>query len=200
MEKRTRDCVFEFVHERILAGEPPTVREVQGRFGFLSVGTAREHLDRLIADGRLVKIGGVSRGFRLPGGWGEKHPTLNIPILGRIQAGEPTLAVEDIEGYVPVRASGSADDLFALRVNGESMVNAGILPGDLVIVRRQPDAENGEVVAALVGDDATIKRLYKHGDHVELRPESDNPEFKPICLKGETVQLLGKVIEIRRYL
>jgi len=111
-----------------------------------------------------------------------------------------TLAVEDVEGYVPVRASIPAEELFALRVNGDSMNRAGILPGDVVVVRRQPDADNGEVVVALVEDSSTVKRLYKRREHVELRPESDNPEFKPIRLKGETVQLLGKVIEVRRCL
>ena len=200
MEKSTRDRIFDFVRDRILAGVPPTVREVQARFGFKAVGTAREHLDNLIAEGRLAKLGGVSRGFRLPVGGKGNRPIRNVPILGHVQAGALTLAVEDPEGYIPVRATSSADDLFALRVNGDSMNQAGILPGDVVVVHRQPDADNGEVVVALVEDEATVKRLFKQTDHVELRPESDNPEFKPILLSGEAVRLLGKVIEVRRYL
>ena len=199
MAVSTKDKVFSFVRERILAGEPPTVREVQERFGFKSVGTAREHLDNLVTEGRLTKLGGVSRGFRLPddkaGG-----PTRQIPILGHVQAGAPTLAVEDVQGYIPVQAHPAADDLFALRVDGESMNRAGILPGDLVVVRRQSDADHGDVVVVLIEDSATVKRLVKRHGQVELRPESDNPEFKPIRLTSETALLLGKVIEVRRYL
>lgn len=198
MAVSTKDKVFQFVRERILAGEPPTVREVQERFGFKSVGTAREHLDNLVAEGRLTKLGGVSRGFRLPDADG--GPTLRIPILGHVQAGAPTLAVEDVQGYIPVQAPPSADDLFALRVDGESMNRAGILPGDLVVVRRQSDAAHGDVVVVLIEDSATVKRLVKRHGQVELRPESDNPEFKPIRLTSETALLLGKVIEVRRYL
>jgi len=199
MAVSTKEKVFSFVRERILAGEPPTVREVQERFGFKSVGTAREHLDNLVAEGRLTKLGGVSRGFRLPDA-ADGGPTLRIPILGHVQAGAPTLAVEDVQGYIPVQAHPAADDLFALRVDGESMNRAGILPGDLVVVRRQSDADHGDVVVVLIEDSATVKRLVKRHGQVELRPESDNPEFKPIRLTSETALLLGKVIEVRRSL
>jgi repressor LexA len=127
-------------------------------------------------------------------------------VLGRVQAGHLTTATEELDGYVPMPAgSGSRDrrdlrkndELFALRVQGESMTGAGILPGDVVIVRRQPTADSGALVVALVDDEATVKRLRLRDGQVELHPE--NPDFDPILTDRE-VTLLGKVIEVRRTL
>ena len=190
----TRQKVLEFVRERILAGRPPTVREVQDAFGFRAVQTARRHLERLVAEGRLVVERGKARGYRLPG---DPSPTVLVPLLGRVPAGSLDTAVEDLEGYLPVQAAAGAD-LFALRVRGESMTGAGILPGDLVIVRRQPFARDGEIVVARVGDEATVKRLRTRGGRVELLPE--NPAFEPIVPEPGAVEILGKVIEVRRRL
>jgi repressor LexA len=183
------------VRERLLAGSPPTVREVQQAFGFRSVQTAREHLEALVQDGRLGKDKGKSRGYRLSP---LDAPTVLVPLLGRVQAGSPDMAVEDLEGYVPVRSSRSPGELFGLRVRGESMVAAGILPGDIVIVRRQPDARSGDIVVALVEDEATVKRLKVQGGRVELHPE--NPAFEVIVPDPGNLTLLGKVIEVRRLL
>ena len=125
-----------------------------------------------------------------------------VPILGRVQAGALSLAVEDLEGYVPfhghTREARAADDLFALHVRGESMTGAGILPGDIVLVRRQPRAASGEIVVALVDDEATVKRLRLRNNRVELHPE--NPVFEIILPRPEDLRILGKVIEVRRHL
>ena len=191
----TRQRVFEFVRDRILAGRPPTVREVQEALGFRAVQTARAHLERLVAEGRLVVERGRARGYRLPG-----HPgsTVLVPLLGRVPAGPLDTAVEEAEGYLPVETRGRGEDLFALRVRGESMTGAGILPGDLVVVRRQPEARDGDIVVARVGDEATVKRLRTRSGRVELLPE--NPAFAPIVPAPGEVEILGKVVEVRRRL
>lgn len=177
------------------------MREVQGAFGFRAVETARAHLSTLVREGRLAHRPGESRGFALPGTERVAGRRIDVPILGRVQAGELSTAVEDLEGYVPVvRPRGAEErELFALRVRGESMTGAGIFPDDLVIVRRQPRASSGEIVVALVEDEATVKRLRLRGRTVELHPE--NPAFDVIRIRPkDPFRLLGKIVEIRRYL
>jgi len=192
----TRERIFRFVRDRLLGGLPPTVREVQEAFGFRSPQTAREHLEALVGAGRLSKRAGQARGYRLPEGSG--FSAALVPLLGRVPAGSLDTAVEDLEGYLPVPAGRSSGDLFGLRVRGESMTGAGILPGDVVVVRRQSRADSGDIVVALVGDEATVKRLRVRGNRVELHPA--NPHFEPIVPLAGELQLLGKVIEVRRYL
>lgn len=192
----TRRRVFELVRSRILGGESPTVREVQDALGFQSIRTAQYHLERLVAEGRLALAKGRARGYRLPGQAEDATPVVLVPLLGRVQAGELTLASEELEAHIPVRTR-SGDRLFALRVRGESMTGAGILPGDVVVVRRQPVADSGEVVVALIGDEATVKTLRRRGERLELHAE--NPDFEPI-FPDEQVTILGKVIEVRRNL
>jgi repressor LexA len=201
----TRERVFRFVRERLLAGRSPTIREVQHAFGFRAVQTAREHLEGLIREGRLTRDKGQARGYRLPGPLGAPPPRL-VPVLGRVPAGALELAVQDFEGlfegledYVPVqRSHDSHDELFGLRVHGDSMRDAGILDGDVVIVRRQPSASSGQIVVALVGDEATVKRLRWHRGRAELHPE--NPAYEPIVPDPGELTLLGRVVEVRRML
>jgi repressor LexA len=192
----TREKVYRFVRRRLHEGRPPTVREVRDRFGFRAVQTAREHLEKLVAAGRLRKEPGRARGYRLPG---TAPATVLVPVLGRVPAGPLDLAVEDLEGYVAVEGAGSEDgELFGLRVRGESMRDAGILPGDLVIVRKQDTARSGEIVVALVGEEATVKTLRRAGRRVELHPA--NPDFSPIVPASGELRVLGRVIEVRRRL
>jgi repressor LexA len=197
---QTRQRVYEFVRGRVLAGEPPSVREIQAALGLKAVQSAQAHLEALVAEGRLIKSTGKFRSYRLPDAAGGP-PAVLVPVLGRVQAGLLTEAVEDREGYVPVDSGrlGGQDRLFALQVRGDSMTGAGILAGDLVIVRQQPSAETGDIVVALVGEEATVKRLVRKRDRIELHPE--NPDFEPIVIRppGDMV-LLGRVIEVRRYL
>ncbi len=196
----TRKKVLEYVRERLLAGAPPTVREVQHAFEFRSVESARAHLEALVADGQLAKAPGRARGYRLPGQQGEggSGPVRLVPLLGRVQAGGLHAAIEDPSGYLAIQARQPGGRLFALRVQGESMLGAGILPGDIVVVRQQPSAEDGEIVVALVDDEATVKTLRRKGGRIVLQPE--NPDFAPIMPNPDDVQLLGKVVEVRRYL
>lgn len=195
---QTRQRVLEYVRERILAGSSPTTREVQERFGFKAVQSARQHLEALVAAGRLAKQPGRARGYRLPADPRAPAPRL-VPLLGRVHAGALAEAIEAPEGYLPVAGFGAKATLFALTVAGESMTGAGILPGDIVIVRRQERAPDGAIVVALVGDEATVKRLRLRGRRLELHAE--NPAFRPIIPgAGQEVQILGQVVEVRRRL
>jgi len=195
---QTRRRIYEFVRGRLLDGAPPTIREVQEAFGFRAVQSAREHLEALVAEGLLSKDPGRSRGYRLPEANGPQIPTRLVPLLGHVQAGELTTALEEPEGYLPIRSRQPEKELFALRVRGESMSGVGILQDDIVVVRQQPTARNGEIVVALVGDEATVKRFHRSGQRVELRPE--NPDFDVISPEPGELSLLGKVIEVHRYL
>lgn len=192
---QTRERIYRFVRERIEAGHPPTVREVQAAMGFRAVQSAREHLEKLVAAGRLVKRPGRARGYGLPEH--ESAASVWVPLLGRVAAGELSTAIQDLEGHVPVRAR-SSEGLFALRVQGESMIEAGILPEDLVIVRAQPTAQSGDIVVALVEDEATVKRLRLRRGRLELHPE--NEAYEVIVPPKGQCKLLGKVIELRRSL
>ena len=191
----TRERVYRYVRQRLERGHPPTVREVQQEFGFRAVETARKHLERLVEEGRLDKRAGTARGYCLP--VEEEVPSVLVPLLGRVAAGSLHEAIENREGSVAVEGT-SADGLFALRVEGESMVGAGILPGDVVVVRAQPTARSGDIVVALVDNEATVKTLRRKGRRVRLCPE--NPAFDPIEPPVDRLSILGKVIEIRRYL
>jgi repressor LexA len=193
---QTREKVFRFVRDRLAGGHPPTVREVMEAFDFRSPQTAREHLDGLVEDGRLKKEPKVARGFRLPGR-GEA-PTVMVPLLGRVPAGPLALAIEDLEGHLPVQTRRAPDELFSLRVRGDSMKDAGILDGDLVIVRRQARADSGEIVVAMVGDEATVKRFRVKRGRIELHPAND--AYPPIVPEPADVKILGKVVEVRRVL
>ena len=195
---QTRERIFQFVRNRLLSGFPPTVREVMEAFGFRSVQTAREHLEVLVNQGRLTKEKGKARGYRLPADSGLGTPTRLVPLLGRVPAGPLDIATEDLEGYIPIQSHYASDELFGLRVRGESMTGVGILPGDIVVVRRQPAADSGDIVVVLIGDEATVKRLWVRRNRVELHPE--NTDFEPIVPDAAELTLLGKVIEVRRYL
>jgi repressor LexA len=199
---KTRERVFRFMRDRLLDGRPPTVREVRDALGFRAVESARAHLSALVEEGRLVKKPGRARGYALPETVGQGGVPRLVPLLGRVPAGPTDLAVEDVERYLPSRAA-AGDELFALRVRGDSMRDAGILDGDVVIVRRQPTASSGSIVVALIGDEATVKTLYVHDGgpgrgRIELRPA--NPDYRPIVPDPDELQILGKVVEVRRYL
>lgn len=196
---QTRERVFRWVRERLLAGEAPSVREVQEAFDFRSPMTAREHLEALITAGRLRKEPGLARGYRLPG---KVRPPAHVPLLGRVPAGPFEEAIEDVEEHLPVEGRDEPERYFALWVKGDSMVGAGILDGDVVIVRRQDRAASGDIVVAKVGNDATVKRLRLRGRRVELHAE--NPAYAPIVTDSdsqtEPVTIVGKVVEVRRRL
>lgn len=180
-------------------GQPPTVREIGREIGVLSSCTVQRHLDALERKGFIKRDRYKYRSIELTD---SPIPpfvrAVNIPVLGHIAAGVPTFASEHIEDTfpLPVDLVGEGDRVFMLRVQGDSMIDAGIHDGDLVAVRQQPTAQNGEIVAAMIEDEATVKRFYKEPGRVRLQPE--NPNFEPILT--DQAQILGKVIlSLRRY-
>lgn len=184
--------VLAFVKERLQDGIPPTVREICEATGIKSTSTVHAYLKRLEDEGYIDRRSGLNRAIRLPG-----ESVTRVPLLGKVTAGMPILAVEEVEDYVPFSGGSHypAGELFALRVSGTSMINAGILDRDVVIVQRTNTAQNGDIVVALVGDEATVKRIFVEKDHIRLQPEND--AFEPIIVKEAIV--LGKVISLVRY-
>jgi repressor LexA len=187
----TQQKVFDYIKECCDNDRVPSVREICQATGLKSTSTVHLHLKTLEERGLIQRDKGLNRCIRITG----IEKSSQVPVLGRVTAGLPALAVEDIEGYVPVNKSFvRGRELFALRIDGESMINAGILNGDIVIVHRTPVAENGDIVIALMDDEATCKRFYKEDGHYRLQPENDN--FEPIIV--DEVMLLGKVISLIR--
>lgn len=169
---------------------PPSVREICSATGLKSTSTVHSHLKSLESLGYITRDAGLNRSIHIVGAAAAKQ----VPILGCVTAGMPILAVEDIEGYIPYPDS-SGKELFALRVSGWSMVNAGIMDGDYVIAEKTPVAENGEIVVGMIEDEATVKRFYKENGTFRLQPE--NPDFEPII--SDEVYILGRVVAVIRY-
>jgi repressor LexA len=173
-------------------GQPPTVREIGQEIGVASSCTVQRHLDALEKKGFIKRDRYKYRSIELAN---TPYPVfaraINVPIMGHIAAGSPILAVENIEDTFPLPAELVGDDeMFMLRVRGDSMINAGILDGDLVAVRHQQTADNGDIVAALIEEEATVKRFYREADHIRLQAE--NPAYPPILSRD--VKVLGKVV------
>ena len=206
LTKRQQE-IFDFI-KRYSAryGYPPTVRDIGKAVGLASSSTVHAHLANLEKVGLLRRDPSKPRAIELldratapvasaveavksavtPSG---------IPVLGRVAAGEPLLAEENIEDYVQIPdIAGGEDGEYLLRIRGESMKNAGILPDDWVVVRRQESAQDGEIVVALVGEEATVKRFFKEADHVRLQPENETME--PI--RSREVRVLGRVVGVLR--
>ena len=178
---------------------PPTVREIANRFNISSTNGVRSILAALIKKGYISRSPRTSRGLEI---LQDDSPTLDsslaeIPIVGRVAAGEPILAVQNLEGTITVDRDFIArrKDVFALRVKGDSMINAGIFDGDKIIVKKQNTANNGDIVVAMLEDEATVKRFFKENGHFRLQPEND--EFEPIITNE--VAILGKVVSLVRY-
>ena len=184
--------VLRFIYKRIRETKlPPTIREIAGQFGFSSTGTVRDYLKALINKGYIKVAANKSRAIELV-----REALFSFPILGAVRAGLPSLAVEEIEGYLDLDSLVFSDNsTFALRVKGDSMIDAGIFPDDLVLVRRQNIAQTGETVVALIGEEATVKNLKKKGQQYFLEPA--NPKYEPIPITSD-VSIVGKVISVIR--
>lgn len=190
MQKKIYDYIVACVREQ---GYPPSVREIGEAVGLKSPSTVHFHLKHLEEAGVIEKGAGKGRAITLTT---PPMPEDRVPVVGNVAAGSPILAEECIEDYLTFDTGGRSEEYFALRVRGESMLNAGILPGDLVVVRRQPTANNGEIVVALIEDEATVKRLSLRNGQIWLMPEND--AYTPI--DGSNAQILGKVAAVvRRY-
>jgi len=191
-QQQIMDYMHAFTAEH---GYPPSVREIGAAVGLKSPSTVHFHLKGLEEAGVIVKAEGKSRAITLVGGEPEV-PANQVPVVGNVAAGSPILAQECIEDYLPFDTNGLSGEHFALKVRGESMLNAGILPGDLVVVHQQRDARNGEIVVALFEEEATVKTLSRRDGHTWLLPEND--AYEPI--DGDNAEIIGKVVGVvRRY-
>ena len=178
-------------------GYPPSVREIGEAVGLSSSSTVHGHLAQLEKKGYIRRDPTKPRAIEVIEGEGNfvRKEIVNVPIVGRVTAGEPILAVENIEDTFPLPIEFvNNDNVFILSVRGESMINAGILDGDYVVVRQQSVARNGEIVVALLEDEATVKTFYKEKDYIRLQPE--NPYMDPIY--AADVKVLGKVTGVFR--
>ena len=203
-QKAVLDCIEECIREK---GYGPTVREVCQSLGLSSPSTVHVHLKALEDKGLIKRDPLKSRSIALTYPLGDAESTsnvikpsfnkvVNVPLVGNVAAGSPILAEECIEDYLTFDTQGLSGEHFALKVRGESMVGAGILPNDLVVVHRQQEAHSGEIVVALFEDEATVKTLRRRDGHVWLMPE--NPAYDPI--DGTHAQIVGKVVAVvRRY-
>ncbi len=193
--------ILEYIKSEILnRGFPPSVREICEAVNLKSTSSVHSHLESLEKNGyirrdptkpRAIEI--IDDNFNLV-----RREVVNVPIVGRVAAGEPILAVENVENYFPIPAEFMPNaQTFMLTVKGESMINAGIFDGDQILVQQQSTARNGDMVVALMEDSATVKTFYKENGYYRLQPENDHME--PIIVYGE-LQILGKVIGVFRFL
>ncbi|MEO5361197.1 MAG: transcriptional repressor LexA [Nitrospirota bacterium] len=194
-EKQAR--VLEFIKDHLsVKGYPPTIREICKGFGYSSPLSAKQHVDTLIRKGYLRKDDAKQRAIEVTGM--RKLNTVRLPVVGRVRAGEPVLAVEDIEDYITLdKGYLNIESGFALRVTGQSMIEAGIGDGDIVFVDAARAVRDADIAIVLVGDDeATIKRFYRKGAHVMLVPE--NKDMQPMLLNASDVTVLGRVMGVMR--
>ena len=193
---KQEERVLDYIKEQIrVTGYPPSVREACAALGFKSTSSAHQYFNRLADKGYISKKDLKTRAIRVVGA----ESTIAVPIVGKVAAGEPILAQENIEDYFSIGESffntdSLKNDNFILKVQGESMINAGINNGDYIIVSKQNTARNGQIVVALIEDEATVKTFYKEKDHIRLQPE--NSTMEPIIVPN--CEILGKVIGVFR--
>ena len=199
LTKRQQE-IFDFIHKYSAKyGYPPTVRDIGKAVGLASSSTVHAHLANLEKIGLLRRDPSKPRAIELLDRAVDSVRGIvradGLPLLGSVAAGEPMLAEENIEDYVSVpEQAGGGDGQYLLRVRGDSMKNAGILEGDFVVVRSQATAQNGDIVVALLGEEATVKRYFREADHIRLQPENETME--PI--RSKEVKVLGRVVGLLR--
>src|SRR4051812_25610472 len=199
LTKRQQE-IFDFIKKYTAkTGYPPTVRDIGKAVGLASSSTVHAHLANLEKIGLLRRDPSKPRAIELLDRAADSVKSLvkpnGLPLVGHVAAGQPVLAEENIEEYVDVPGvAGGEDGEYLLRVRGDSMMNAGILEGDFVVVRPQDTATDGDIVVALVGEEATVKRFFREDDHVRLQPE--NPAMEPI--RSKEVRVLGQVVGLMR--
>lgn len=192
-QQQIYDYILDFSQEH---GYPPSVREIAEAMDLRSPSTVHFHLKGLRAAGLISQAEGKTRAITVTDGAHNRRD--QVPLLGSVAAGSPILAEECIEDYLTFDTGGKVGEHFALRVRGESMLEAGILPGDVVVVHQQQQVRNGDIVVALFEDEATVKTFRRENGHIWLYPENSSPEYQPI--DGEGCRILGRVVAVvRRY-
>lgn len=195
--------ILQFIKEQVdMFGYPPSVREICKGVNLKSTSSVHLYLSRLKEKGYISKANLKTRALKVYSQDSNKSndiDTISIPLVGQVAAGEPILAEQNIEEYIKfstslLKSNIKDKETYMLKVKGESMINAGILDGDYIIVTKTPIAENGQIVVALIEDEATVKTFYKEKDHVRLQPENDS--FEPIIVQD--VQILGRVTGLFR--
>lgn len=175
--ERKQKEIYEFIKSEILhKGYAPTIREIGKAVSLHSPSSVHAHLNALESRGYITRDSSKSRAIVIKDESSTVAKAVNVPVIGRIAAGQPILAIENIEGYISLPYAIFKDNVFALIVRGESMINAGIMDGDYVIIKPQQTAENGEIVAAVMDDSVTLKRFYKEKNYFRLQPENDSME------------------------
>ncbi len=195
-QARVLKAIKQYIHE---TGYPPSVRELGKRLGLKSTATVHSHLRTLERKRYLQRTAQKSRAFTVVENdkQNKESSPVMVPIVGTVRAGVPVLAVENIDEFVPLpRSFVKGENVFLLQVEGDSMVGAGILAGDLVLVRQQDTADNGDIVVALIDDEATVKTFFKEDETIRLQPQ--NPNLSPIISKD--VRVIGKVVGLYRLL
>ncbi|MEN8208045.1 MAG: transcriptional repressor LexA [Candidatus Fermentibacteria bacterium] len=195
-QKQVLEYICAFIDEHSYA---PSIRDIQKHFGLKSTKGVKDHIDRLVEKGYLNRTEGTARALKVVNDGNVS--VMRVPLVGTVAAGLPLLAEENIEDYLPVSSDMTRrGEVFFLRVNGDSMINAAILDGDLVLVRSQPFVEQGEIAVVRIGDEATVKRFFRFNNRVELHPE--NPDFEPIVYwtEDEDIRIVGKVTAVFRTL
>ena len=193
----TQKKIYEYLLERSQKSPiPPSVREIGTAVGLRSTSSVQTNLNTLESLGYITRDPLLKRSIRVNIPEEKTESYTRVPLLGTVTAGQPILAVEQIESYIPYCGSFSSDKvLFALHVRGESMINAGILDGDIIIAEQTPVAKNGDKIVALIDDEATVKTFYKENDHFRLQPENDYMD--PIIC--DELIILGRVVSVVRY-
>lgn len=190
----TANKIYGYLCEKINDGVPPSVREIATDLNIKSISTVHRYLKILEDEGYIEREFNQNRHIKLCA-LSSSDKIYRVPLLGTVTAGEPITAIQSIEDYIPFKTNKPLDtELFALKIRGESMINAGILDGDIVLVSRTSTAENGDIVVALIDDEATVKTFYKENGYIRLQPQNDNME--PIIVPD--VKILGKVIFLMR--
>lgn len=191
--------IYDFIKSEVInKGYPPSVREICAEVGLSSTSTVHGHLSRMEKKGLIKRDPTKPRAIELLKEAGPRKELIDIPIVGKVQAGLPILAVENIEDSftLPLQFIKNNNDLFILNISGESMIEAGIYDGDLAIIEKCDIASNGDIVVALIDNDATIKRFFKEKDHIRLQPE--NSTMEPIIVPD--CKIIGKLVGLyRRY-
>ena len=192
------DFIVRMIQER---GYPPTIREIGEEFSISSTNGVRDHLKALVKKGYIKRSPHTSRGIELNEYVSRNLPVdgVRVPVLGNVAAGQPILAVENIDTFITLdKLLVKSEGTFALKVRGDSMINAGILDGDHVLVRQQPTADRGEIVAVIIDDEATVKRYYPEDNFIRLQP--DNDAIEPIIVEKGSAEfrIVGKVVGVVR--